>query len=243
MAGSNPPLCIYTTPLIQGVAALEMLSYLAEIDSDKETKHICFIRHLARYFARTWSAPQPVDGQTRQAQEKDISRRLPILKSDPTFNAVSPCTLSALEAPLPQLFSENHPQVLTHGDLSKTNILVDPDTYEITGMVDWSLAAVRPFGLELDTLLLTTGCMDLVGWHDYSCKEVLMEAFWTEFSDQVKRDFGAPDDRARAEVAMRIGAVVRYAFKRNKDGSASDEVSTSEAMLGILKEIVHNKNT
>ncbi|KAJ5249141.1 hypothetical protein N7468_000592 [Penicillium chermesinum] len=35
--------------------------------------------------------------------------------------------------------ASGYPQVLNHGDFSKTNILANPDTYEITGIVDWSL--------------------------------------------------------------------------------------------------------
>jgi Ser/Thr protein kinase RdoA (MazF antagonist) len=61
-------------------------------------------------------------------------------------------TLSGLETILPLLFLNEHPQVLTHGDFSKTNVLVNPDTYEVTGIADWSLAAVQPFGIELDCL-------------------------------------------------------------------------------------------
>lgn len=71
--------------------------------------------------------------------------------------------------------------MLTHGDLSLTNILVDETSHQITGLVDWSLATVSPFGLELDFLLLTMGYMDFSGWHDYECKALLQTAFWDEF--------------------------------------------------------------
>lgn len=49
MSGSDPPLGIYTMPLLPGVACLEALSYQAEMDPDEEAKHICFMTHLARY--------------------------------------------------------------------------------------------------------------------------------------------------------------------------------------------------
>lgn len=78
------------------------------------------------------------------------------------------------------LFSDKYLQVLTHGDFTKTNVLIDPDTYETTGIVDWSLASVLPFGVELDCHFLMTGCMDLDGWHNYACRERLWEAFWAE---------------------------------------------------------------
>lgn len=184
--------------------------------------------------------------QARESLQEDISRHLAILKSGTTFDFISSSsTLSALEATLPQLFTQDYPQVLTHGDLSTTNILVDPETYEITGLIDWSLASAKPFGMELDTLLLTTGYMDMAGWHDYDCKAALIEGFWTEFWISVAAlgihgygDVGPRKQesfRAQAEAAMKIGAILRYGFERNTHGSASNVVSTSEAMLKTLE--------
>lgn len=49
MSGSDPPLGIYTMPLLPGVACLEALSYQADMDPDEEAKHVCFVTHLARY--------------------------------------------------------------------------------------------------------------------------------------------------------------------------------------------------
>lgn len=146
--------------------------------------------------------------------------------------------LSRLSQLVPRLFSDAHPQVLHHGDLSKTNILLDEDNFSITGIVDWSLAAVQPFGVELDSLYLMTGCMDLAGWHDYSCRPRLLDAFWAEFwtvagiedGDETRREM-----RETAELGAKIGAILRYGFQRNNDGSASTTPSTSETMHIMLK--------
>jgi hypothetical protein len=87
-------------------------------------------------------------------------------------------TASKLEDGLPILFSQRCPQTLTHNDLPKTNILVHEDTLDIIGIVDWSLAKVPPFGVELYTLTLTTGYMSLDGWSNYTCREKLHNTFW-----------------------------------------------------------------
>ncbi len=50
MNGSDPPLGIYTMPLLPGIACLEVLSYQAHMESDEEVKHVCFMTHLARYY-------------------------------------------------------------------------------------------------------------------------------------------------------------------------------------------------
>ncbi|KAG9200914.1 hypothetical protein G6514_006476 [Epicoccum nigrum] len=40
----------------------------------------------------------------------------------------------------------DYPVVLTHGDLIPSNVLVDDDTWTITGLVDWAEAEPLPFG-------------------------------------------------------------------------------------------------
>lgn len=122
--------------------------------------------------------------------------------------------------------------MLTHGDLSRTNILVDEDTYNITGIVDWSLAAILPFGMDLDCLFLTAGYMSRDGWHDYSCRLQLHEAFWAEFwlASGVRDDARQDQVRDIAERAAKIGAILRYAFQRNTDGSPSEALVSGGAL-------------
>ena len=117
---------------------------------------------FVRYFARYWLKPQPVDVQVQIERQAGIRCRLSNLRES-LLSVLPSSIISELEHRLPILFSQEYPQVLTHGDLSRTNILVDKDMYEITGIVDWSLVTVLPFGMELDCLLLTTGYMDLSG--------------------------------------------------------------------------------
>ena len=49
MSDSDPPLGIYSMPLLPGVACLEILSYQADMGPGEEAKHVCFVMHLARY--------------------------------------------------------------------------------------------------------------------------------------------------------------------------------------------------
>jgi hypothetical protein len=49
MQGSEPPLHIYTMPLLPGVACLDVLSYQAQMDAAEGAKTVCFVTHLARY--------------------------------------------------------------------------------------------------------------------------------------------------------------------------------------------------
>ncbi|EGX93826.1 Aminoglycoside phosphotransferase [Cordyceps militaris CM01] len=47
--------------------------------------------------------------------------------------------------------------VLTHGDLSDRNILVDPDTLAVTGFIDWEMANIMPAYFEYVAARLSGG--------------------------------------------------------------------------------------
>lgn len=197
------------------------------------------LRCSSRYFARNWLNPQPLDPQILSAAQESVRRRLAILqRASPPI--LSRSTISHLEGSLPKLFHSENVQVLTHGDLSLTNILVDEDTCAITGIIDWSTASVRPFGLELDVLFLMSGYMDMEGWHDYSCREKIHTTFWHEFWNAIGLEGQMMRDEVRvmAETAAQIGAILRYAFQRDESGAPTERTATSEVMLKYLKAMV-----
>lgn len=182
------------------------------------------------YFARCWLRPQTVLPEALADKLSAVTSRLQFLSASlPPHAQFLSSALPALLTALPRLFTPSYPQVLTHGDLSLTNILVSPRCLAIRGIVDWSLGEILPFGLELDILFLTTGFMDLEGWHNYEYGLRMREAFWENFFSVFAR-MGWDDAkraliRREAEAAAKIGAVLRYAFKRNADGSASRELA------------------
>ena len=80
--------------------------------------------------------PQPVDSKLLEEHRAAISRRLTKLKRTSPSILPDQDIINKLEQILPILFSHGYPQVLTHNDLSSTNILVDQETLEITCIVD-----------------------------------------------------------------------------------------------------------
>ncbi|KAL4791098.1 hypothetical protein BDV19DRAFT_371215 [Aspergillus venezuelensis] len=213
--GADRPLSIYVMPYLPGVSSIEVFECEAELNCETEARHTCFMQHLARYFARAWSKPQSIDPVTRKQTETGIRRRLQVLKG---------ATGLDLEKYVPSLFDADYPAVLTHGDLSQANILVDGDTFEITGIVDWSLASILPFGMDFEALYGSLGYQDLEGWHEYACRPRLLEVFWHEFWVATGIDHEGKRARVRrsAEGAGKIVAYLRYAFRRNEDGSSGD---------------------
>ncbi|KAI5864082.1 kinase-like domain-containing protein [Durotheca rogersii] len=237
VAGADPPLSIYSMPYLRGSSCIEVLAFQVEMDPDEEAKHGVFVKHLARYFARCWSSSRSVDGQTRAEKQEGIRKRLARLAEELPSSILPDSMLSKLIENLPSLFSQDYPQVLTHGDFSVTNILVDENKFEITGIIDWSLAAVMPFGMDLDILFLTTGFMTRDGWHDYACKPLLQDTFWEEFwaVPGIEGEELRGRTQGLAEAAGQIGAILRLAFRRNADGSPSEEVLMSESRMKQLR--------
>ncbi|KAJ4323826.1 hypothetical protein N0V84_004172 [Fusarium piperis] len=235
--GSDPPLSIYSMPYLRGSSCVEVLAFQVEMDPDEEAKHQVFVKHLAQYFARCWASPRPIDRQTQAEKQEGIRKRLTRLAKEPSSSILPNSVLTKLIESLPSLFSQDCPTVLTHGDFSVTNILVDENNFEITGIVDWSLAAVMPFGMDLDILFLTTGFMTKDGWHDYACKLLLQDTFWEEFWAVSGIEGAEQQSRTRdlAEAAGQIGAILRLAFRRNADGSPSEEVLMSESRMKQLR--------
>lgn len=194
---------------------------------------------MHRYFARCWSNPQHVDAEVQAEYQEGVHRRLSRLKAS-SRPILSHTTISELEDSIP--FDQTWPQVLTHNDLSQTNILVHEKTFEITGIVDWSMAGVLPFGMELESVLLATGYMDLSGGHDCTCRQLLLDDFWDEFWHQCRVDNGFSRQEIR-DVAMqtsKLGAVLHYAFQRNDDGSSSEELTTSEWSIKTLNAVLRD---
>ncbi|WXC61528.1 hypothetical protein SNK03_007403 [Fusarium graminearum] len=236
MEGADPPLFIYSMPYLRGSSYTGVQPFWVEMDSNEESTQRAFVKGLARYFARCWSSSQPVDHQTRAEKQLGIHKRLARLTEE-SSPVLSKAILSKLMEALPSIFGNDYPQVLTHNDFSVTNILVNEDTSEITGIVDWSLASVMPFGLDLDILFLATGFKALDGWHDYGCKPQLQEVFWDEFwfSSGIEGEDLRRKTQNLAEVAGQIGAILRLAFRRNDDGSPSEEVLVSQRRIRQLK--------
>lgn len=118
------------------------------------------------------------------------------------------------------------PWVLTHGDLSNMNILVEPDSGHLTGVVDWAEASIQPFGMGLWGLESVLGCSGRDGWTyfggDALCSRQL-------FRETFHKEVGMPvslETRGALEEARILGVLLRYGFCR-EDGTERPTRATS----------------
>lgn len=139
------------------------------------------------------------------------------------------------------------PWVLTHSDLSNTNILVNSDSGHLTGVVDWADASIEPFGIALWGLESILGCSGPQGWAYYGndvshsralFRMVLLTEIGGAISDETRRAI---------EEVRTLGLLLRYGFswedgaeKPTQETTLLDVFLQSESTLASKTlEIVH----
>ncbi|KAL7806370.1 hypothetical protein V8C44DRAFT_200796 [Trichoderma aethiopicum] len=134
--------------------------------------------------------------------------------------------ITEIQTALPPLFDWSYPMVLTHGDLNEMNILVNPHTGEITGIVDWAEASIQPFGFALYALENCLGSMGPDGWKWFDDADGLRNAFWQRFTEVAGL---SETQRNLVELAGKAGILLRY-------GTAYD--AGFSGMLGVRDPMV-----
>ncbi len=129
------------------------------------------------------------------------------------------------------LFAHTYPLVLTHDDLCEMNILVDPDSGHITGIIDQAKAKILPFGISLWGFQNIIGYMDSQGWHYYSNYYALKSLFWQTFETVVG---GVSEiERHTIRIARIAGFFLRYGFVQ-EDGVRERPVKELDDSLRYL---------
>ena len=104
------------------------------------------------------------------------------------------------------------PWVLTHSDLSNMNLLVDPDSGHLTGVVDWADASIEPFGIALWGLESVLGSSGPDGWlyfeNDTSrSRKLFRKTFLTAIGSAISDETRGAIDEVRT-----LGILLRYGF-------------------------------
>jgi len=114
------------------------------------------------------------------------------------------CSLSSLED-----ITNRLPWTLTHHDLSSMNLLFNPATGNLTGVVDWADSLVCPFGKDL------WGLESVLGWEDPDgLTRFDDETCWALFRETFVKEVGhLPADTLNMIERSRVmGLLLRYGF-------------------------------
>lgn len=87
------------------------------------------------------------------------------------------------------------------------NILVNPHSGQITGVVDWADASFQPFGFTLYALENALGRMGSSGWVWFDNAGDLRDSFWRAF--QYQTGLSEPQTKL-VKLAGLAGILIRY---------------------------------
>jgi hypothetical protein len=150
------------------------------------------------------------------------------LSLPPRFSRV----IREIQKGLELLFGEGYPMVLSHPDMNEMNFLVDPETGNLTGVVDWEQTTFKPFGLSLWTLGNLLGSMDLGGWHDFHQRQELESLFWEIFRKRVGEDERWEERERVIRLGRNLGTLLRYG--RHINAATNQGLSVALKFLDAL---------
>ncbi|KAJ5563284.1 hypothetical protein N7535_008448 [Penicillium sp. DV-2018c] len=218
MGEGSRPVHIYEMELLPGTPHI-----MARIPLEDMARRGNTIKDFARFFAQSWNNNlQPrldTDTTTNLLTEFQSNFNLLAQNLPPRFTP----NLDLVRKELPSLFSSKAllPYVLSHGDLNTMNILIDPKTGNLTGIVDWAESRILPFGFALYGLENLLSWMDSEGWHYYDCYRELESLFWRTFREEAN-DFSistADADLRLIRAARLAGFFYRYGFNFDAKGA------------------------
>ncbi|RDW81273.1 aminoglycoside phosphotransferase family protein [Aspergillus mulundensis] len=227
--GPAPSLSVYVMDKVPGRSYIEARLARSPPASWLEQA----VTDFARFFAKSWvnRLPLPYHSELTLA---DLQAKFDLLARELPTRFIS--AITTLRAELPLLFTPGYPLVLTHTDLCEMNVMVDPETGGITGIIDWAEAKVLPFGMALWGVLNMLGSMDSRGWTYRADSAEFEKLFWDTFYDIVGR-VSAEEGRAM-KVAERVGLVLRYAFAWD-DGVSERVVTEEDSRVKYLDAFLH----
>lgn len=179
---------------------------------------------MTSFFAASWKERQYMALEDTQAIYNDY--RLKFERLSQVLPSRFWENLGKVETGLPSLFSSTYLLALNHGDLCGMNILVDPSTGHITGVIDWAEATISPFGVSLWGLENVLGSTNQQGWRYHPHHSALRELFWQTFEATTGQV--SDENKQIIQIARMAGLFLRYGFdwvdggeELVKEGSAS----------------------
>ncbi|KAL6921925.1 hypothetical protein ACHAPO_002685 [Fusarium lateritium] len=209
----HPTVLIYSMQLLVGVNYSLLLHSSGTTSCDVVPRQKETVKDLAYFFSQAWNSQVPIDSSTVLIKRLDFRQKLQTLAESlpPRFQPL----VSYCKDNLQFVFNSAIPWCLNHGDLCDTNIIIDPPTGKLSGVIDWAEGSILPFGCALWGLETVLGRFDFEKgeWVYDEQREDLEDLFWETFRSHV----GSlnPAQERGITVARLTGLFFRHAFKFN----------------------------
>ncbi|EME47918.1 hypothetical protein DOTSEDRAFT_167352 [Dothistroma septosporum NZE10] len=184
VTGQGNPLQVYAMTFISGVRLSDVQPSERCLGERDLGRMFALVDGMAKFFAMGWEK-----GVMRRAMNgrvgKSLMQRLRNLERDLPVEWMRGEAGSAADA-VERGVLEFLPVVLNHGDLLPSNIMVDGESWGLSGLVDWAEAEYLSFGMAL------YGVEHLLGFETHACgldaephftyydeADELRDRFWT----------------------------------------------------------------
>jgi hypothetical protein len=172
-------LLVYSMNRIEGISFRDFrFANTAAAQSIEHRRTLC--RGFASFLVKAWHSTSNTNIPLGMVGLSLVSRLKALVADLPArFQG----TASSVLRNLHQI--EALPWVLTHGDILAANIMVDPSSGTLHGLVDWAEAERLPFGVCLYGLEEILGEMTPSGFRYHPDAEDLRNLFWAELQKNI----------------------------------------------------------
>lgn len=153
---------LYRMSLIPGVRLSDLLPQQSSLTVEQDQRYRALLDDLASFHAGAWMRSLQYNNSSLQCDGKIGTSLLPRLRRlelelpSPTLRSIAFRARQDVEAGV----LDRLPVVFTHGDLLANNILVDPNSWRINGVIDWAESEMLPFGMSSYALEHLLGYLD-----------------------------------------------------------------------------------
>lgn len=209
-------ICAYEMEKLDGTPLSRVLRHQDSLDASAGKQLERLVTSFADLIVQSWSSPQKVHCIIRTVRADSPMDERPSMLAQ-CRGKVGSTLISRLERLASELPDaclrkraretmravqrmEDYLVVLNHGDLIPSNILIDHNTWEITGLVDWAEAEYLPFGTCLYGLEHLLGDISPAlpesapKWSYLNGAMQLRELFWARLIDAVPELEARMDD-------------------------------------------------
>lgn len=224
----------YQMDLIGGVTYKSIAPNHIDLTEAEFDRQIKLVEGFANFIARAW----PGRSTAKMACTGKVGAILPQKIEALAARLPSPdLRAAAYEASKALGLVDNLPNVLNHGDIVPSNVMIDPATFHLVGLVDWAEAEYLPFGTCLYGLEHFLGIMTVSengqqGFKYYNRAYDLRFHFWQHLQFLI-RALKSDDLRDAILLAKKIGVLLWHGFAWD-DGAIDRVVNENEDVEELL---------